>query len=346
MEDFFERIDVKSSLSEIAREMCLKCGINDYISSQIVEVGYEDFNFILETKEQKYFVKIFNKDRTREDCSNYMDRINLSNTIDINTPKTMFFDTIRIDNKDLKFVIFEYINGKSFLDLEQIPNETEIKEIIRQMANMHKTKLDSKFIYDMWTITNFTNEFNQKSQLLDKEYYDKFSELSDKLQNVDISKLPHSFVHGDIISSNVIKDNNNKLWIIDFAVSNYLPRIIDLVVTGDNLCLDSESKENTIKNFKIIISEYEKYNKLTDYEKEILPLFYDIGNAMGILQINYLKNNEGFSKEDKYWLNISQKGLEYSDYEFWTEVLYDNRIHNNGQLFQPPFLDKENYFYK
>ena len=326
MENFFERIDVNASLNEIAREMCLKCGINDYISSQIVEVGYEDFNFILETKEQKYFVKIFNKDRTREDCSNYMDRINLSNTIDINTPKTMFFDTIRIDNKDLKFVIFEYINGKSFLDLEQIPNETEIKEIIRQMANMHKTKLDSKFIYDMWTITNFTNEFNQKSQLLDKEYYDKFSELSDKLQNVDISKLPHSFVHGDIISSNVIKDNNNKLWIIDFAVSNYLPRIIDLVVTGDNLCLDSESKENTIKNFKIIISEYEKYNKLTDYEKEILPLFYDIGNAMGILQINYLKNNEGFSKEDKYWLNISQKGLEYSDYEFWTEVLYDKKI--------------------
>ena len=220
----------------------------------------------------------------------------------------------------LKLVIFEYINGKSFLDLEEMPNETEIKEIVKQMATIHRAELKSNFIYDTWTITNFTKEFEAKGECLDQQYYDKFKELSDKLQNVDLSKLPHSFVHGDIISSNVIKDKDNKLWIIDFAVSNYLPRIIDLVVTGDNLCLDSNSKENTIKNFKLIISEYEKYNKLTDYEKQIIPLFYDIGNAMGILQINALKQNGKYSEEDEYWLKVSEQGLKYGNKEFWTEM--------------------------
>ena len=320
MEDFFERIDVKSSLSEIAREMCLKCGIDDYVSSQIVEVGYEDFNFIIETKTQKFFAKIFHKGRTSKDCSNYMDRIKLSNTIDINTPKTIMFDSIRIDDKDLKFVVFEYINGKSFLDLEEMPTETEIKEIIRQMANIHRAELKSDSIYDTWTITNFTNEFNNKGKCLDEQYYNRFKDLSDKLQKVDLSKLPHSFVHGDIISSNVIKDENDKLWIIDFAVSNYLPRIIDLVVTGDNLCLDPNSRENTMKNFKLIIDEYEKYNKLTDYEKQIIPLFYDIGNAMGILQINAIKQDCEYSDEDEYWLKVSEQGLKYSDSKFWAEI--------------------------
>lgn len=320
MEDFFDRIDVNTSLSEIAREICSKCNIKDYVSSQIVEVGYEDFNFIIETKSQKYFVKIFHKGRTSQDCSNYMDRINLSNRIDINTPKTICFDSIRIDDKDLKFVVFEYINGKSFLDLEQMPNETEIKEIIRQITSIHRAELKSDFIYDTWTITNFTNEFNSKGICLDDEYYKKFKELAEKLQNVDLSKLPHSFVHGDIISSNVIKDEDNKLWIIDFAVSNYLPRIIDLVVTGDNLCLDPKSRENTINNLKLIISEYEKYKKLTDYEKEIIPLFYDIGNAMGILQINTLKQDIEHSEEDEYWLKVSEQGLKYSDSKFWSEV--------------------------
>lgn len=320
MEDFFERIDVKSSLSEIAREMCLKCGIDDYVSSQIVEVGYEDFNFIIETRTQKFFAKIFHKGRTSKDCSNYMDRIKLSNTIDINTPKTIMFDSIRIDDKDLKFVVFEYINGKSFLDLEEMPTETEIKEIIRQMANIHRAELKSDFIYDTWTITNFTNEFNNKGKCLDEQYYNRFKDLSDKLQKVDLSKLPHSFVHGDIISSNVIKDENDKLWIIDFAVSNYLPRIIDLVVTGDNLCLDPNSRENTMKNFKLIIDEYEKYNKLTDYEKQIIPLFYDIGNAMGILQINAIKQDGEYSDEDEYWLKVSEQGLKYSDSKFWAEI--------------------------
>lgn len=325
MENFFERIDVNSSLSEIARRICEKCNIKDYVSSQIVEVGYEDFNFIIETKSQKYFIKIFNKDRTSEDCSNYMDRINLSNKIDINTPKVINFDSINVDNKDLKFVVLEYINGKSFLDLEQIPNETEIKEIIRQMAIIHNTNLESDFIYDMWTITNFTKEFETKGKYLDQQYYEKFRELSNKLQKVDLSKLPHSFVHGDIISSNVIKDDDNKLWIIDFAVSNYLPRIIDLVVTGDNLCLDPNSRENTIKNFKLIISEYEKYNKLTDYEKEIIPLFYDLGNAMGILQISSLKQSGEYSQEDEYWLKVSEQGLKYSNSQFWSEV-FENEL--------------------
>ena len=321
MEVFIERIDVNTSLNEITRKICLKCNIKDYISSRIVEVGYEDFNFIIETSTKKYFVKIFHKGRTIQDCSNYIDRINLSNKIDINTPKAICFDSIKIEDKDLRFVVFEYINGKSFLDLEEMPNETDIKEIIRQMANIHRAELNSNFIYDTWTITNFTNEFNNKGKCLNEQYYNRFKELSNKLQNVDLSNLPHSFVHGDIISSNVIKDKDNKLWIIDFAVSNYLPRIIDLVVTGDNLCLDPNSKENTIKNFKLILTEYEKYNKLTDYEKEIIPLFYDIGNAMGILQINAIKQNGEYSEEDEYWLKVSEQGLKYSDLKFWSELL-------------------------
>lgn len=325
MENFFERIDVNASLKEISRLICSKCGIDGYKSSQIIEVGYEDFNFIIETDKQKYFIKIFNKNRTNEDCSNYMDRIKLSNSIDINAPKIISFDSIDVEDKNLKFVVLECIEGKSFMDLGEIPNETEIKEIIRQMANIHKAKLDSEFIYDTWTITNFTKEFESKGSTLPEEYYNQFQELSSKLEQIDLSELPHSFVHGDIISSNVIKDKDDKLWIIDFAVSNYLPRIIDLVVTGYNLCQDPNSRENTIRNLKLIVNEYEKYNKLTDYEKEIMPLFYDIGNAMGILQINYLKQNNDYSEEDEYWLKVSEEGLKFSNKRFWNEV-FENDI--------------------
>lgn len=56
MENFFKRINVNASLKEISRLICSKCGLDGYISSQIIEVGYEDFNFIVETNKQKYFV--------------------------------------------------------------------------------------------------------------------------------------------------------------------------------------------------------------------------------------------------------------------------------------------------
>lgn len=42
MENFFKRINVNASLKEISRLICSKCGLEGYISSQIIEVGYEN----------------------------------------------------------------------------------------------------------------------------------------------------------------------------------------------------------------------------------------------------------------------------------------------------------------
>ena len=88
------------------------------------------------------------------------------------------------------------------------------------MAHIHNAKLESDFIYDKWTITNFVNEYEQKGKYLDNKYNEIFKSLAHKIADVKFEKLPTSFVHGDIISSNVMKDKSNKLWIIDFAVSN------------------------------------------------------------------------------------------------------------------------------
>lgn len=175
------------------------------------------------------------------------------------------------------------------------------------------SKEATDFIYDKWAIINFVKEFQNKKQYLNGNDYKKLEELYNRFLQVDIEKLPKAFVHGDIISTNVMKDKNNKLWIIDFAVSNYVPRIIDLAVSSCNLCLDAENKENTKKKVKMILEEYQKYNKLTDYELEQFPLFFDIANAMGILQISHLNTLGELSEEDKFWYDESEKGLEFSN---------------------------------
>ena len=118
-----------------------------------------------------------------------------------------------------------------------------------------------------------------------------------------------------------MKDNNGKLWIIDFAVSNYMPRIVDLAVSSCNLCLNPKSLKETKSGIEMILKEYEKYNKLTDYEKEVFPIFFDIANAMGILQISYLISQGEASMEDRFWYNVSEKGLEFSNNNFWNGIL-------------------------
>ncbi len=325
-QEFKDRINLNTDLNIISKQICRNYDLGEYISDTIITVGYEDFNYILETTKGKYCVKIFNKERTDEDCKNYIDRIELASEIDINTPKLYKANSeseciVEVNGIKYRLCVFEYINGSSFFDLEIIPNEDEIKEIIRQMAIIHKQQLNSKFIYDKWAIVNFIEEFEDKKIYLNKDDYKKSSELLAKFKNIDMKNLPYAFTHGDIISTNVMRDNNGKLWIIDFAVSNYLPRIVDLAVSSCNLCLNPDSIEETKSKINMVLREYEKYNKLTDYEKEVFPIFFDIANAMGILQISYLASKGEASEEDKFWYNESKKGLEFSNDNFWNGIL-------------------------
>ena len=325
-QEFYDRINLNTNLDNISKEICRKYNLDEYISDELILVGYEDFNYILNTTKGKYCVKIFNKERTNKDVNNYIDRIELASTLNINTPKVYrvknnCLQIIDINNNQYRLCVFEYVNGKSFYDLNEIPTEKEIKEIIKQMVYIHNAKLDSEYIYDKWTITNFIKEYKDKKNYLDKKYIDIFNKLTNRLEKVDFNKLVYSFVHGDIISSNVMKDKNNKLWIIDFAVSNYLPRIVDLAVTSCNLCLNPNSKVKTIESTKMILEEYQKYIKLNEYELETFPLFYDLANAMGILQISYLNSIGEASDEDKFWLEESEKGLSFSDNNFWNSII-------------------------
>ena len=137
--------------------------------------------------------------------------------------------------------------------------------------------------------------------------------LLEEFESLDLEKLPKAFVHGDIINTNVMKDNNSKIWIIDFAVSNYLPRIIDLAVISCNLCLDENSRKNTLDNITILLNEYNKYNQLNEYELDTFWTFYKLANAMHILQPIFIAKTEEDSEENQYWLNEGKIGYSYCD---------------------------------
>ena len=49
--------------------------------------------------------------------------------------------------------------------------------------------------------------------------------------------------------------------------------------------------------------------------------FYDLANAMGILQISYLNSLGETSAEDKFWLTESEKGLRFSTPHFWKSII-------------------------
>ena len=111
---------------------------------------------------------------------------------------------------------------KIFFELGEKPSKDVIKEIARQTAIINNLEIKPDFIYDTWAIVNFEDEYKEKRKYLADNYKEEFDKLLIELKNIDFNKLPKAFVHGDIISTNVMIDSNSKVWIIDFAVSNYL----------------------------------------------------------------------------------------------------------------------------
>lgn len=320
LKEFNKRINLNTDLKNISKQICIQYDLGEFVSNELITIGYEDYNYYLTTSKGKYCVKIFNKERTKEDIKNYLDRIRAIANSEINSPKPLIVNndivlSLNYDNNYYDICVFEYINGKNYYEIGEKPNGDNIKEIAKQTAMIHNINIKPDFIYDAWAIINFKEEYTKKKNYLDDNYKEEFDKLLLEVNNMDIDKLPKAFVHGDIISTNVMLDINSKIWIIDFAVSNYLPRIIDLAVISCNLCLDKESKEKTYENISILLNEYDKYNKLSDYEIEVFGVFYKLANAMHILQTQFIICTDGDSDENQYWFNEGIIGYSFAEDE-------------------------------
>jgi Ser/Thr protein kinase RdoA (MazF antagonist) len=317
-DNFEERLPINTNIDDISKCICTSYKLGNYISSDLITIGYEDYNYILTTSKDKYCIKIMSKQRTSNDIKNYIERINAVAESDIQTPKplkindnALFHLTTQNNNYDI--IVFEYINGHNFYSMGINPTEEELITLTEEILKIHSINIKPEFIYDSWAITNFENEFNHKNQYLSEEEKTELAEILEKFKLLDFKKLPYAFTHADIINTNLMRDKNNKLWIIDWAVSNYIPRIIDLVIVACNLCLDKESEENTRKRVQLVISEYEKQNPLTSYEKECFEILYKVANAMHILQTKFITATVGTSSENDYWYNEGKIGLSYNN---------------------------------
>lgn len=51
-QEFTDRINLNTDLSNISRQICNIYNLGEYISDIIITVGYEDFNYILETNQE------------------------------------------------------------------------------------------------------------------------------------------------------------------------------------------------------------------------------------------------------------------------------------------------------
>ena len=312
---FKQRIGFNGDLKEISKLICKDFNLGEFLNSEIILIGYDDFNFYLTTTNGKFVVKIYASFRTLDDCKRNTDIMIRAIAAGVSIPRLYksnqgWLHILKIASTTLRLCVMDFIDGKDFYTSQAKITQKDRLSIAHQASLINSIDIKPQKVYDSWAITNFQLEFKKKSQYLDFDDLMIIEPLLEKFQNLKIETLPHCFVHGDIIKTNVIKDKNNKIWIIDFSVSNYYPRIQELAVLACDVLFNKDNKTESEQNLKEVLKEYQKVIKLTPMELESLPIYIQFAHAMHVLCATYEKKvNNNNSKENEYFLNIGKSGL-------------------------------------
>lgn len=312
---FEERINLNFPLEILSKDVCKKFNLGSFVDNKLIEIGYEDYNYVLTTNKGKFVVKVFSNLRTDEDCQNLADRGSIPKQFGFSCPK--IYETngknlhiTTINNVKFRLLVMEYINGKDFFTLNELPSIEDLQYIAKETAKLNQIDFRPPFVYDHWAIINFEKEYLKNIKYIKDESKALIDDAYNEFKLIDFSKLKYGYVHGDIIETNVLRDENKKLWFIDFSVANYLPRIVDLAVTICDLCLDLNSKQKTLERTKAYLNAYESIFPLTEYEKECLKTFIKCHQAMTVIETTREKIEENNkTKENEKFLEKGKLGL-------------------------------------
>lgn len=319
MEDIFQkRINYDGNLAPILSQVSRDYHLGQYKAHRVIPFGYEDLNIVLETNQGTFFVKFFAAFRDRSNCQRYIGITTRAIEAGVSHPAFYespqgFLHELDVGGQPIRLCVMGYIDGKSFYELNLKATAEERKFLVEQAARISRIDLKPEFIYDSWAIVNFLKEYKETAQYLEKEDKNAIAPLVKQFEEVEIKESPHSLVHGDIIKTNVLKDSKGKLYIIDFSVANYYPRIQELAVLLCNMLFDEDNPASFKEYYQAALDEYQKHIKLTPVEISSLPLFVKVAHAMHILGAIKARAVEGnTSEENTYWLMLGRAGLRFS----------------------------------
>ena len=310
-----DRLDYSGDLKPVIDRIGDNYGIGEIRDFSVIEVGFEDCNVIIETTSGKYVAKIFSKERSQEDIVRYSAIMEKVVEAGVNHPeliRTGGGNAVYRDEEinGISLVLMKFIEGNNFFALDRTPEVEERRAVIEEAAKINKIDYRPTYLSDTWAIPNIKVMFGKVKKFIQPDDIKLVEQAMAQYDDIPVNDLPHCFVHGDLTKANIMKGDDGKIYVIDFSVSNWYPRIQELAVIAANLLHDKNSEMTLCDITELVSKEYSKFNPLTAEEKKYLYPYALAAAAMefmGAHQEKYIKGNN--SEETEYWLNLGRNGL-------------------------------------
>jgi Ser/Thr protein kinase RdoA (MazF antagonist) len=309
--------------SRINKETLVKAIIKDYklgslIKFRQIHEGFEDYNIRLLTTKGIYLLKLFSQFKSfRHVKDNIQGLIEFSNA-GIRVPK--LYKSVKgeylyyYETKDTMALgcVMEYFKGKSFLKLEKEPTIEEMRDIVKDIVKINTVSFRPLGIYDVWVVQNLVPEFEKKRMFLSQKDFQFMKPVIKDIKKINYSKCIKGTIHGDLQRSNVLRNNQGEMRIIDFSVMEYNAVAIELATYLSLFCINPQKtgELKAILIYKEIIAEYIKYKKLCPYDIKIIPDLMLGTYAANCLAASYeLRGKGNDTEETHYWINLGSFGM-------------------------------------
>lgn len=316
MERIFDRIGKEIDLEELSKNICITYKLGDYNKYKLILVGIDDLSYVLNTSKGRYLVKIINQEKTNEEINEFIQKSSIITRNNINVPKLIPYEegylfTYEIDGLHIDLVVMEYIDGSDLYSNNEHITKADIEKLIDILIPLHKLeeKIENKE-YDEYCFMKIKEDYQKTKNVLPKNIKAQVEKMIKEFDKIELEKLPKCFTHGDLISSNIIKDKNKDLWLIDFYQRGIGVRILDIVKVLNSVIDNYKYENDTEELEQYFIEEYNKRMKLTPYELEVLPILRKIDVCTGIMMETFDAIEGRDNEENQYWLENDKRIFE------------------------------------
>lgn len=314
-----ERIAYHGDLKPFLETVTANYEFGNYVGHEVKQNGYEDFNLVLQTTSGPFFVKCFANWRSKEECARYIKMIQSASKNHVTTPfiypnlENSPLTKVSIDNTDVNLCTMQYLDGGNVWEGRHPLNTAEQTMVIQEAAKINRCDYKPTSVEDFWAITSAPETYQKNKDRLDPAERATIESLIEQFRLVDLAALPHTFVHGDIRSTNVMRHSDGKVYIIDFSVANWYPRIVELAVLLSDILFDPNNPAEFQNVYQWALNEYQHAGvTLTDVELEVLPLFVRLAHAMNVIGASSQDATNYISQEENnHWLNLGRAGLKF-----------------------------------
>ena len=315
-----ERIAYHGDLKPFLETVSLNYAFGNYVGHEVKQNGYEDFNLILETSAGRFFIKCFADWRSKEECLRYIEMIQAAiSKSKVTTPfiypntENSPLTTVSIDDAVVNLCTMQYLDGSNVWESKNPLSTAEQAMVLQEAAKINKCDYRPAMVKDSWAITSAPEAYQKNKDRVDPSERVHIEGLLEQFSLVDLDVLQHAFVHGDIRSTNVMRHSDGKVYVIDFSVANWYPRVVELAVICSDLLFDPQNPGKFQQKYLWALSQYQKGGAdLTQAELKALPLFVKLAHAMNVIGASSVDATNYISQEENnHWLNLGRKGLQF-----------------------------------